>query len=462
MRVYGSRALALALLTTLSGCFLSPSQSATYHNGGRAPKPVSYFKAKSLSLSRNTSCAIDLNDSLWCWGDSLGTSKFNSSTVFALTPQRVQDTLVGTGGPYTFSKFSYVAQNETEMCAISKNLDSMNMVVCWGTTIGSVALWDYTNSVAVRATKIALAQGGGCGIDTNQKLFCFGLDSTLRGATVSGSLLYDGINSVSVGGTVAVLDVQAAGTTICMLVQDSINEQDLYCWGQDYFYAMNDSTAELPFVTKVMDGVGEFYLSSGKLCYQPSGVDENGNNWPWQCRGANYENAEDLDGSIEPSASTLSWYVLPDDGTGALALNSDHLEYGAYQVYSPKVVNDDVETVPGFVDPFQYFATLPYGCRVDNGALWCHGFRSGIVGDADLGRTGDATTSVNDWTPISTSAMTGSDRRVKRFALGLNHGCLISENDYVHCWGSNQQGQLGTGTSLPMYLTREPHPLPIE
>ncbi|HVJ65455.1 MAG TPA: RCC1 domain-containing protein [Bdellovibrionota bacterium] len=460
---FGSRILVLSLLGMLTGCFLVPSQSTSYHNGAKPAKAKTYFKAKSLSLFGDTSCALDFSDALWCWGDSVNGAKILGLNPTHISPQRISLVVPDDAAHnYNISKFSQIEQNEKEICGISKHSESLGMVVCWGDVAMATILWNNNVATPIRAKKIAMAQGFGCGIDMSNILFCFGPELSLRGAFLSPSTDPHHVNQIFVSGAGDVVEVQTAGTTACALFNHPTNGQDLYCWGQDYFYAMNDSTAELPFATKMMDDVADFYLSPGKVCFQPAGVDENDNPWPWQCRGANYENAQDPDGSVEPTASTLSWYVLPDDGTGALGLDSNHLAYGAYQVSSAKVINDEVETVPGFVDPYQYFETLPYGCRVDLGEILCHGYQESTIGAPDLGRTGDVTSSFNDWTTLATSEMVGTNRKVKSFALGLNHGCLISENDYVHCWGSNQQGQLGAGASLPMFMTREPHPLPLE
>ena len=60
--------------------------------------------------------------------------------------------------------------------------------------------------------------------------------------------------------------------------------------------------------------------------------------------------------------------------------------------------------------------------------------------------TGDTTSSS---TPVSIKREQGDEPAVPtRVVLGKNHSCMVLDNKYVNCWGSNAEGQLGDNTVL--------------
>lgn len=55
---------------------------------------------------------------------------------------------------------------------------------------------------------------------------------------------------------------------------------------------------------------------------------------------------------------------------------------------------------------------------------------------------------VNSYVP-SPVDMTGalSGKTVKTISLGQSHGCMIASDDHVYCWGENDKGQVGSGST---------------
>jgi alpha-tubulin suppressor-like RCC1 family protein len=65
------------------------------------------------------------------------------------------------------------------------------------------------------------------------------------------------------------------------------------------------------------------------------------------------------------------------------------------------------------------------------------------------GELGDGST-VNSSTPVEVSGLAGG---VAALALGVYHTCALMRGGAVRCWGSNDLGQLGTGTTATRSLT---------
>ena len=75
---------------------------------------------------------------------------------------------------------------------------------------------------------------------------------------------------------------------------------------------------------------------------------------------------------------------------------------------------------------------------LDDGSVSCWG-------DNSVGPIGDGTTTDRS-TPTQTSSL-GTDRTAVAIAAGWGHTCVILDDGSVSCWGDNSDGQLGDGTT---------------
>ncbi len=74
---------------------------------------------------------------------------------------------------------------------------------------------------------------------------------------------------------------------------------------------------------------------------------------------------------------------------------------------------------------------------LNNGGVKCWGFN-------DFGQLGDGTTTDRD-APPATSIDLGSGRTAKSIAVGPAHVCAVLDDDTLKCWGNNGGGRLGYG-----------------
>jgi uncharacterized delta-60 repeat protein len=253
----------------------------------------------------------------------------------------------------------------------------------------------------------------------------FRIPGIIDGHSYAMSIAED--SSIVVGGASGILsrfnnhkftDIQAAGNSACAQVELRIDghpnqSQHLYCWGLNSYRELRNSfltTFIAPQLSKA--NIDKFLLTPARLCTKVVGDDD------WECQGANYMNPSDpqiLTGN--PDIDNLEVFSVDKDSV-------DTYQFSATTLFS------------GFESSKESFETNPLGCNLNGGILSCHGF---LAYSNTLGGT------PTSWIGLPTDAMIGGDIGAKSFALGKNHGCLITNDDFVHCWGDNSLGQVGTG-----------------
>ena len=65
-------------------------------------------------------------------------------------------------------------------------------------------------------------------------------------------------------------------------------------------------------------------------------------------------------------------------------------------------------------------------------------------GGNESGQLGDGTT-ITRTTPVDVSGLT---KGVRAIAVGDSHTCVLTLSGGVKCWGSNSEGQLGDGSTI--------------
>jgi len=83
---------------------------------------------------------------------------------------------------------------------------------------------------------------------------------------------------------------------------------------------------------------------------------------------------------------------------------------------------------------------------LDNSHVKCWGDNSrGQLGTGDAVNHGEAANTMGD---ALLQVDLGTGRTVQAIAIGGAHGCALTDNDRVKCWGANGHGQLGLGDQL--------------
>ena len=390
---------------------------------------------KSLATSGITNmhtCAIMDDDSLMCWGDNdQGALGLRTDDTKATSPVGPVD--LGTGRT---AKAVYVESGYT--CAI---LDD-DTVKCWGSNSHSrLGYGDTTTRYAPDATEVAnlgagrtakalaLAPDHACAILDDDTVKCWGYGTY-------GRLGYGDETPRTAAAATAVVDLGSGRTAkaisagyyhTCAILDDD----KLKCWGRNRYGSLG-----LGHTAVRGDGAGEMgdslpyvNLGAGRTAKAVSAGEFNtcaildndslkcwGNNLAGKLgygdtndRGDNSPVCDDYSGDCDEGEMGDALPAV-DLGAGRTA---KAVVLGRYHTCA--ILDDDTVKC--------------WGSNGDNGRLG--------YGDRTNRLSPEATAVVN----------LGSGRTAKALATGFDHACALLDDDSLKCWGQNDQGQAGVGSS---------------
>lgn len=475
------------------------------------------LKASSLSLSRGHQCAIMEDASLRCWGGNMNHQVTGVNTEFQTSP--VPITIAGVTG------FRSVTTGENHTCAIS--LD--NRLFCWGSNedgqVGGGSSTGTQNSplhIDSGVTYLSVASGDmhTCAITTDNKLKCWGRNE--YGQLGLGDTS-ERTSPTDTDNTASYKYVAAGSRSTCAIRTDD----KLFCWGYNANYQLGDLSAtnrNLPTAIDAtesykMVAVGSKHgcaitLADTMKCWGTNNYGQVGDN------GVTTRN--------QPVAvyggDTYKFVTVNDDSTTATArgftcaiTTSDVLKcWGANMLMQ---IGD-----PGLVARYQptvtdagtnYIDVRNSGSRAcgitQSGALKCWGnltgdgspynayvygsgngnymyipkmtpvldstfsslsvFGSDGMGDASSGTCGLSSNKLFCWGSMGTAYGPfgdGSETSVRRSAPvmldpGTNYSyispkrhfdvCAITSTGQLKCWGSNAAGELGEAAGIGQSAT---------
>lgn len=323
------------------------------------------------------------------------------------------------------SEFREVTTGQAHSCAISVE----GTVACWGdNSVGQ--LGDGTHSARLRPVWVdsitsaidvdagvlqtcALIEGGGA------RCWGSGTDGVVRSVPTGLEGVHGVIRSIAVGQTVCAIDLPGR----------------VYCWPGDGADAPVGSGTPTILSTRSP----AIYIDVGvdRLCTL-SGPDEG------QC----FDIAAPEDGG--PFEFTEDEVVLTLDDVRQLAVSGQQACVTGHGRTFCWGENEHGQLGTGDREPQVQPVRILDGTEVTHVTTgWQHSCattaQGGVKcwGDNSWGQLGDGTTDSSD-APVDVTGLPGG---VTRVAAGRGHTCAVTIGREVYCWGLNQDGQLGDGTT---------------
>lgn len=298
-----------------------------------------------------------------------------------------------------------------------------------------------------------------CGASSDNRAYCWGynFDGQLGNGTNTGPERCPQFNypcstrPVAVTGGLRFFQLSAGHIFSCGLTTDSL----AYCWGSNQNGQLGDGSGTDHYAPIAVAGGRRFrQLRAGAT--HACAIDLNGAAWCW---GANYS-GELGDGTNTPRstpvkvAGGLVWGQLSAGGSLTCGVTTANRAYcwgnnGNGQVGDS--TKNTVRRVPTPVKGGILFRQIDAGwyhtCAVSTSNLaYCWGYGS-------FGQIGNGGSSQARVWPAAVGGMRSFDH----VNVGGYHSCGVTLGGVGYCWGQNQLGQLGDGTTP----TNQPRPVRV-
>lgn len=290
--------------------------------------------------------------------------------------------------------FSAVSAGHHQTCG----LDTSGGVHCWG-ALGAGATSPTSFTAARRMQAMDLGTSTVCGITETGTAECYPLrDPRAPGVTVPAS---------------ALTRIELAPSVGCALTETG----DLFCWS-DLSFMSADPTRIVPSLVS-RDGAVDLSVSQRNVCTR----DASGVVRAWELSGGWRP--------VEPWASECGAGRLSGWPYRGCEIADDAVRCW----YRPRraAAEERVYDLPGAVE---VEVGGPAICaRTDEGAVSCFG---------TVGCTGSECT-IGD---LPTSGeLVALPSPAQQVSVGATHACAVLTDGSIWCWGSNDRGQLGDGTT---------------
>ena len=349
-----------------------------------------------------------------------------------------------------------IAAGDKHTCAISLN----NTIWCWGdnaySQLGSSAFSGDFSLIPIQASalpgsriakRIVAGTNHTCVLATDGTVWCWG-DNGWGSLGVVGSTKADPVQ-VLLGATATM--IAAGGFTTCaVLINDSME-----CWGRNHKGQLGNDTSggtpvDTPVYTSFVPGsftVGHLEIGSAHSC----AISVLGAAWCWgDVANGRLGITQELN-VLTPTAtaslgSTASEVAAGGAHTCALLTNGSVMCFGYNdtgqlgQTPTQPASSNATPTVVALVATATHIsAGKQFTCAMLSTAV-VHCF-----GDNASGQLGSDSFGAARETPGAVSGLTGT---VVDVVAGTAHACAVMSTGQVRCWGQNDQGQLGIKSKI--------------
>lgn len=312
--------------------------------------------------------------------------------------------------------------------------------------------------MALGTTVVEVAAGGyhTCARKKDGTLWCWGRNEHGQIGDGTTAVAKPSPVQLTALGT-SVVGVAAGSNRACARKMDGT----LWCWGQNEQGEVGDGTTASPKpspvqVTSLGTRIIDVVLGLNHTCARTT----DGALWCWGGGGFGQIGDGTTDGpKLSPVQITTlgtsvvrmaagDYHTCAGKLDGSLWCWGDNTfrEIGDGTAMTPKPSPVEVTALQTSID---LAAGDFHTCAIkSNGSLWCWGIN-------DFGQVGDGTTASPKPSPVQVTAVGAN---VIEIATGGRHSCARTADGMVWCWGWNRDGQIGDGT----VVTPKPSPVTVQ
>lgn len=419
------------------GCGISPQTTPC-----QVHSPNTFLNVVTSSF---VSCGVETGNVMYCWGKGSNGALGNGTTIDRTNAYMVTGTsyLI----PYT--------KNETT-CAIKTD----NSLWCWGnntrgevgngTSPGVNVISPSSVDAGVTYSSVSIGSGtatnSSCGITTTGVLKCWG-DNTNK---IVQNDTYPNYNFPTTVDASLYSKISIGNNTACAVTTSGV----LKCWGSNFWGQVGNGTTS-PVNSPTTIDSGTSYSDVSMTANTSCGITTSG---ALKCWGMNSNGQVGNGGNsnqltpfkVSSGNEVISRMALGAlggaGGTTTLALNSSgYLKAWGSNLYGQIGIGmngsvfhaQDADSGVNYKSISLSNGYPAYACGITtNDELKCWGANNyGQIGSGSNFPLRSIPTNVDN------------DLSFKYVSTGNNHSCGITKNDYLKCWGSNTNGQIGDGTS---------------
>jgi alpha-tubulin suppressor-like RCC1 family protein len=408
--------------------------------------------AIALSAGAFHTCALKAGGSVACWGSNSNGQLGRGNSIITPGPGVVPDLSPGLVRGLTDAVA--ISAGSAHTCA----LKASGGVACWGFndsgTLGNGTTTQSLVPVDVVDLKNAVAISAGnahtCALKADRTLACWGWNN-------SGQL---GIGAISLGGYKDT-PTPVLGLTDTVAISAGFNHTcalkangSAACWGNNTSGEVGDNTTLTRVITTAVIGLTDAVAinaggneTGGQYRGRSCALKANGSAVCWGDKG--------YAGSGNGQVQAIPTAVAGLTDTAAISMGGDHTcalkASGAVACWGNHVVGQLGDGTFGAIQTKLVEVTAPGGVLTDTLSVsagfshTCAVKTGGTVvcwGDNQYGQLGDGTTT----TRTVSAAVTGLTDAVA-VAAGRYHTCAVKSDKTAVCWGYNFEGQLGNGTT---------------
>lgn len=346
--------------------------------------------------------------------------------------------------------FKTIAAGGTHSCGVAAD----DRLYCWGRNqenalgLGPGAMDQYYPTLASTQEtfdRISTLTVHTCALTPMDEVYCWGSN---RSGQVGNGLANGTISSpYGINTALRFEQISAGGSHSCGLTAAG----QAYCWGDNDYGQIGDDTLDVRPAPKAVAGNHVFtHIAAGGSHTCAVEAVTNflycwGRNNAGQLGIANMSADVTLPTKVD-QMQTFSKVTGGPSHTCALTTTGQAYCWGGNsdgQLGQSTMGVDSVTALAvGGNHTFEdIFAGATHTCALKaNGEAWCWGANNN-------GQLGDGTT-----TPSATPVQVGGGHTFDLVDTGALHTCAIDDRGVAYCWGSNSQGRLGNGTNLPSAL----------